>query len=209
MPAATSLLAASAAVGGGSSLLSAYQQSQALKAQAQYTKDQNDTNARLADMQADDAIRRGNTEANKAVRQGDQMVSEQRAASAAQGIDINTGSAGDIQTETTALSQQDAEIMKNNAWREAWGFKTQAIDARNQGNLALVAGNNAARNTMLTGGLQALSQFGQAAGYAAKGAKTGATSSTSSRDSSTPMSDEFQAPTFGSSLTRRPRNYSL
>lgn len=159
MPAATSLLAASAAVGGGSSLLSAYQQSQALKAQAQYQKDQADTNARLDDMAADEATRRGATESNKAIRQGDQMVSEQRAASAAQGIDINTGSSGDIQSETDALSHQDAEIIKNNAWREAWGFNTQAIDYRNQGKLALVAGNNAARNTMLTGGLNAANQL--------------------------------------------------
>ncbi len=171
MPAATALLAASAAAGGGASLLSAYQQSNALKSQAEFEKNQLDANARLADMQADDAIRRGSTEANRATRAGQETVSAQRVALAAQGIDINTGSAGAIQDETIALSQADADTIRNNAWREAWGFKVQASNARGTGRMTKVAGENAARNTLIMGGLNAVSQFGKAGSYAAGGAK--------------------------------------
>lgn len=208
MPAATTILAASAAVGGGTSLLSAYQQSQAIKAQADFKRDQDNANARIADIQGELAQQRGSTEANKAIRQGQQMVGEQRVALAQQGIDINTGSAGDIQDETVALSQSDADTIKNNAWREAWGFKAQAIESRGNAKMTEAAGNEAAHNTLLIGGLNAVSQFGQAGAYAAKGSVPKA-ASTASSSGGTPMSDEFTSPEFGSSLKRTKRNYKL
>lgn len=171
MPAATSLLAATAALGGGVALLSAHQQSEALKAQAEFERDQAGMNAELAELQGEDAIKRGSLEANRALKTGRQVQGAQRAALAAQGIDVNSGSAAELLDETDAMAREDYETIKNNAWREAWGFKVQATNARGSGAMAYKAGQNKARNTMIIGGLNALSQFGQAGAQVSKGAK--------------------------------------
>ncbi len=50
----------------------------------------------------------------------------------------------------------DALTVKNNAWREAWGYKAQARSYRTQGALSRLASRNEANSTLLTGGLQAV-----------------------------------------------------
>jgi hypothetical protein len=206
MAMATSLLAASSASQGVASFGNAYVQSKALQAQAEFERQEAEMNARVADLQAEDATRRGAAEANRARKEGRQVISAQRAASAAQGIDINTGSAGDIQEETLALSEQDVETIKSNAWREAWGFKAQALDLRSGARLQYHAKQSAARNTLLTGGINALGQFATASTYAAKGIED--RRGTSASKSAIPDEDELKMPEFGSSLKRKPK-YSL
>lgn len=131
-------------------------QSNAQSAQGNYQKTLYDTNARLATLQGEDAIIRGDKSANQLKTQGKQLIGSQRAALAAQGIDIGSGSALDVQTDTAALIAEDAMTIKNNAWREAWGYKVAANDATNRGNLVKLASDNESRNTLLTGGLKAL-----------------------------------------------------
>lgn len=128
------------------------------------------------------------------------MIGEQRVALAQQGIDINTGSAGDIQSETDAISHQDAETIKNNAWREAWGFKTQAAEDRGRGKMALATGRATAFNTMLTGGLNAASQFASAGANVAERLSAG---KTKSQSFDIPSSEDFKQPEFGGSLSRK------
>ncbi len=160
-------MSAGSAAGAGSfasattSLAGAYSQSQALEMQANYQKTQSEMNAKLADMQAEDAIKRGNKAAGQVKQQAKRMQGAQRAALAAQGIDIDSGSAAEIQENTEVLSAMDAMQVKNNAWKEAWGFKVQALNTRAEGSWAQAAGQAAARNTLLTGGMQALSYTAQ------------------------------------------------
>lgn len=141
----------------GAGIAGAVGQANAQRMQGDYQKMVGDTNARLATMQAQDATTRGDRTAGQIQRQGKQMIGSQRAALAAQGVDVNSGSAADVQAGTAAMTAHDALTAKNNAWREAWGYQVQANQSSAAGQFAKIAGDSSANNTILTGGMQALS----------------------------------------------------
>lgn len=163
---ASAFMMASQGMQGVSSFGGAYAQSQALKTQGDFEKQQYDTNVRLAQMQADDAIARGDKSAQLLQRQTKGQIGSERADMAAQGIDIDSGSAAEIQKDTAEMSKIDETTIRNNAWREAWGYKVQANDTAAKGEMAQIGANNAANNTMLTGGMKFL-QSGMQVGYEA------------------------------------------
>jgi hypothetical protein len=87
-----------------------------------------DYNAHVADVQAADAIDRGAQEESK-FRQGVKaLVGSQRAGFAGAGVDVGYGSAVDVQGDAAYLSEIDAAQIKQNAQREAWGFKVQSVE---------------------------------------------------------------------------------
>ena len=113
-------------------------------------------NAMLARKQAEDAVKRGETNSMEAYSKGRSMLGSQRAAMAAQGIDINYGSAMDVQVDTSIATSMDMMMIRNNAAREAWGFNVQASDYENQAYLTEMSTKNKSRSTLITGGLNAL-----------------------------------------------------
>lgn len=148
------LFAASSAVNAVGSAASSYQQSQAIKAQGNYQKNQLQFNAQVAELQATDAINRGNKEASTKKRQTKQIIGSQRAALAAQGIEVNEDTASLIQQDTAGLGAEDVQTIKNNAWREAWGYRVQALDYNSKAGFTSVASRFNSNQTLLTGGLQ-------------------------------------------------------
>lgn len=115
-------------------------------------------NARLLDLQATDAITRGN-EAERRYRLGTtQFISSQRAGFAGQGVDVNSGSAAATQAESAGLGELDALTIRTNAAREAYGFNVRAIDTRRQGRNASTEGNQAAISTILGSGADYLTK---------------------------------------------------
>lgn len=151
--------AITAAVMAGTALMSAYAQSESLKAQGDYQRQIGEVNARFGEMQAQDALKRGDEAASAHKQKVNQMVGSQRAAMASQGIALDSGSALDIQQETATMGAADALTIKNNAWREAWGYRVQASNSRFQGQFAQMGAQNDARNTLLTGGLNAARDY--------------------------------------------------
>ena len=101
-------------------------------------------NADLADRAAEDSILRGKEAANKSRAATRQLAGAQRATLAAQGIDINTGSAADLQLETQDLGELDVLTISNNAQREAYGYKVESWNDRQQAKLALMGARNRA-----------------------------------------------------------------
>ena len=91
-----------------------------------------ESNAALADASAADAYQRGATTEGKVRMRGGQMEAAQKADFAASGVDVHSGSVADVVGSTGAISELDAQIAKNNAAREAFGFKTQASNLRQQ-----------------------------------------------------------------------------
>lgn len=128
--------------------------------EASYSSSMLGVNASLARKQAEDAVSRGESSAMRAKVAARSMVGSQRAALAAQGIDIGSGSALDVQTNTAALAEIDIMTIRNNAAREAWGFNVQAADYGAKASLTKMAGKNKARTTLLTGGATALHLWG-------------------------------------------------
>lgn len=146
----------------------AYAQSQAIKARAAYQSTISKINAEMANLAAEDAIKRGEVSARDYQKEVDQMIGQQRVAYAAQGVDVNFGSAADIQEETRMRGALDALTIKNNAWREAWGYRVEALNSTFAGEFAKLEGKSASRQTLLTGGMQALGYGAQAAGQFSK-----------------------------------------
>jgi hypothetical protein len=135
----------------GSSLGNAYAQSQAAEAQGNFQKEMGDLNARLAEKASDEALNRGTFESNRAIQKGRQAAASARVAAAASGIDPFSGSARDVIDSGQQAALTDALMIKNNAVREAWGYKVEAINSRTTGQMAQLAGRNEARNSLLTG----------------------------------------------------------
>lgn len=125
-----------------------------------------DLNAREADLQAEDAIRRG-AESEKQFRYGTkQLIGAQRASLGAQGIALDEGSASDVQAEAAYLGELDALTIRNNARREALGYRQQADNLRRSATLTRMGGQNArgaaygaSTGTLLTTGVQAYGTY--------------------------------------------------
>lgn len=140
-------------------------QGKSQKAQDDFTASQYDSNARLATEQGAEAKAAGDINAGQAAEEGRQQVAKQRVAAAATGADVNSGSALSLQADTNWQAKQNQITIKNNAWRTAWGYNTQAIDYGTQAQFSRMAGNNAMNNSYLTGGMQAIG-YGVQAGSA-------------------------------------------
>lgn len=148
-------------VNGMNSVGSGIAQSKAQRAQGEYQQRMLELNARLSGLQGKEAIEQGNRDASEIKREAIKVEGAQRAASAASGQ-----SGGQAVNETQLLSELDIIAAKGNAWRSAWGFDVQASDLRSQGEIAKIAGDASASNTLLTGltnglayGLDAGSKF--------------------------------------------------
>lgn len=125
----------------------AYASNQAGKAQQSIAN----SNAKLLDRSASDAIARGNEEAIASRRRTKMLIGEQRAAAAAQGLDVNTGVAADLQDQAFQHGAADEATIRRNAFREAWGIRAQASNQRMEGRYARQAGRNQAIGTTLGG----------------------------------------------------------
>ena len=147
------LFAASTAVNAVGGAVSSIQQSQAIKAQGNYQKNQLQFNAQVADLQAEDAINRGNKDAATVKKQSKQIIGTQRAGLAAQGIEVNADTASLIQQDTAGLAAEDVQTIKNNAMREAWGYKVENLNYTTEAKMAATSARFNSAQTLLTGGL--------------------------------------------------------
>ena len=149
---------------GGLAINQAIQQSKAIKAQAKYQQQMADTNAKMAELQGSEALRRGEKEAQQIKKQGQRVIGAQRVALAAQGINLDEGTALELQQDTAQQAARDAVTTRNNAYREAWGYKVEALNQTTQGKFIGASAKSQSYNTLMTGGLQAL-------GYGVQGAQ--------------------------------------
>lgn len=139
------------ALSGASGAASAYQQSAAIRAQGGFEGRAAETNARMADRQAQDAILRGERDAGESDRRAAALAGAQRATLAAQGLDLGSGTAASVLEDTAVKAARDATTIRNNAYREAYGYDVQAADLRTRGRLAQIGAKGEARQTLLGG----------------------------------------------------------
>src|SRR5262245_43189203 len=98
-------------------IANAYTQSTAQRLQGSYARRMGNLNARMAGIQADDAIWRGEQEAQRLGIKTRQLIGEQRASAAAQGVDVNSGTPLNLQTDAAGMSALDQATIRNNAWK--------------------------------------------------------------------------------------------
>lgn len=168
-----SLIPVAAAVAGG------VMQGNAAKAQAGQQALQQRTNALYAQDAADDSIKRGAYDADLQRVRTAQAVGTQRTAQAANGGDVNSGSNARLQEDTAALGELDALTIQNNAAREAYGYRVQALNGLSNARQTEANGKAAQRSSILGGiiggagsyfissGLSGFGSSGQGAGTSA------------------------------------------
>lgn len=127
----------------------ASKQAEALELQGEYQKEMFMRNAKFAGQNADDAIARGDIVSQDLRNQTKRLIGSQRAAMAAQGIDIESGSALQIQADTKYMSELDVAKIKANAIREAYGYKMEAQVNKEQAGWALKGAQTNAQNTLI------------------------------------------------------------
>ena len=150
----TPWLMASGLIQGVGQLFTARNQAQAITQQAAMDTFTFQQNAKIAEFQAADAIDRGEVKARDYGLQVRKLIGAQRARLAAQGMYLDTGDALSIQEETAMLGALDVITIRENAYREAFGYKTQALNYNAQAAFAPLTGKAKANQTLLTGGLQ-------------------------------------------------------
>lgn len=164
------LMGTSNLIQGFATIGQAYSQSLALQTQGEYQKQVSEINARLSTLMAEEALARGDRAAGDVVGAGREAAGQARTYAAAQGIKVGVGSAAQIQSAIQEVTDRDAITARNNAWREAWGYRMQAVQATGAGKMAEIAASAASSNTLLTGGLNALN-YGIRAAWGFSGRK--------------------------------------
>lgn len=147
--------ASMSAISALASIGSAYAQSQAMRAQASFNDKMAAINARFSQLRGDDAIARAEKDVKRRRLEAKKTIGAQRASFGAQGIALDSGTALEAQEETAAFSASDVLTLRNNAWREAWGYKVEAMTGQAHASIESSGTRFAAGQTLLTGGITA------------------------------------------------------
>lgn len=105
---------------------SAWGQRQQLKTQAAIDQ----INATTAERSAQAALLAGQHEEQNSMLRTAQLKGTQTAGLAAHGVDIGEGSAARVLATTDLMGEVDKNTIAANALRAAWGYRTQATNAR-------------------------------------------------------------------------------
>ncbi|MCV5148793.1 hypothetical protein OFC46_01955 [Escherichia coli] len=127
--------------------------------QGKYASKVAEANADIATSQANDAINRGNAEAEQRRRETRQRLGTQAATMGATGADLSSGTSLDIFGDTAQFGTLDALTTVNNAQREAYGYQVQGMNAIAEGNAAKSQSNAAVTQTLLTAPLKAYGAY--------------------------------------------------
>ncbi|RUX02451.1 MAG: hypothetical protein E5V51_00155 [Mesorhizobium sp.] len=144
------------------------QQAQATASANNYNAKVQDMNARLADRRAKDAIERGALDEQKKRQQVAGIQGQQKAAMAANGVDVAFGSPLDTLVDTAVMGELDALTIRTNANREAYDYKVDAVNKRSGATMSRMAASSAktggyldALGTVLGGAGKAYGQYKQ------------------------------------------------
>jgi len=137
------------AIGGaGMSAIGQVQQGKAAQAAADYESAVQLNNAKIAEMQATDAIERGNIEKDKIKLEAKQIAGTGRTQYAAGNVLLDSGGTPlSWEQDVAAGSATDVEMADYNAKMEAWGFKNQANSYRADSAMARQRGKQAVKSS--------------------------------------------------------------
>lgn len=107
-------------------------------------------NARELENQATDIRNKGTEEENIKRRENAEFLSQQRAMLGASGIDIDSGSAGDLQQDTQLLGEVDALRIRRNFQDQADVAERQSVQVLAEGRAQRRAANTKALGTALS-----------------------------------------------------------
>lgn len=154
---ASSLMEASMATSAVSSIATGFENAAAIKAQGNYQTSVANVNSAIAKLRASQTIQAGDIVAARKKSQTRQEVGAFRAAAGGSGIDVNVGSPATVQSSVQTAGDMDVLTIKNNAARAAWGYRTQEIQDSFEGQFSQLTAKSKATQSVITGGLSAIS----------------------------------------------------
>lgn len=150
----------------GSSIAAGQANANAQRQQIAFQRQMNAVNNEILELDKEAAKDAGNDQLKQISQTARAIAGAQQVAFAAQGIDISSGSAADIQADTRYLAEIDAVQSKNNAMRAAFGFKTEQIQNNLQTEFNAMAGEQRAKQSIVGGWMGAAGDLVGAAGSA-------------------------------------------
>ena len=155
----SAILAGLAVVSAYNQITGSRKQAKAARAQAAYERGQAIINAKLAEINASDALARGEEQLGDYEVAAKRLKGTQVSSLAAQGVEIDSGSAAQIRYETDKQIDTDKRRIKNNAWREAWGYELEGRGIGMQSAMNSRAAENQASNYERAGQLGGVTQL--------------------------------------------------
>lgn len=155
---------ASTAIGAAGSMAQAQAQADAANYNAQVAE----MNARLAEKRSKDAFDRGQKEEQAKREEVSQLIGRQRAAMAANGVDIAYGSPLDTLVDAKTMGELDALTVRTNTAREAYNHDVDAVNKRSKAQLHRMEAKAATTGGYLSAMGSLIGGFGTAYGDAKK-----------------------------------------
>lgn len=120
-------------VGGAlNSAAGAYFGAKGEKRQLERSADVADLNARLSNLSAKDALRRGQREEQASMLESTRTHDKAVTAYAANGIALDSQTAIQVLTSSDVLGKIDANTINANAARAAWGYRMEGVQYKNE-----------------------------------------------------------------------------
>lgn len=114
------------AAGVGASVIGSYKSAQAKKASLDYEAAVAANNQKIANYQAELTLQNGAVAEQTSQLKTAALKGDQRAALAANGVDLGSGSANEILATTEFMGKRDALTIRDNAARTAWAYRNNA-----------------------------------------------------------------------------------
>jgi hypothetical protein len=119
-----------------SSAYGAFSQARSTRLQLELQADLSLINARMSESAAQSELLRGQRSEQGLRLKTAGLKSSQRAAMAANGIDLGSDTAINVLTSTDVMGEIDAKTVQVNAVRAAWGYRTQGVNSENTARMA-------------------------------------------------------------------------
>lgn len=129
----------------------------ASKNAADYQSQVASNNATIAQQNATYAMESGEAQAANQSRKGAAQVGKMKTSIAANGVDVNSGSAVDVVAGQRETNQLDTETVLNNSELQAYGYRTQSTNFDAQSKLDTMQGDQAEEAGYLKAGGDILS----------------------------------------------------
>jgi|GEM_PF-2004512 len=123
-------------IGAVGSAIGTYQQAKSAKSQLRYQAAIAEINRRMSESSAQQAMQQGQQQVAATTMKYGAVKSSQRAAMAANGVDLGTGNAAEVQASTDILKDIDKQTIEANAIRAAFGYRTQGANYGAQAGMA-------------------------------------------------------------------------
>lgn len=146
-------------------MASAYTAISALNSQIKYQRQIFEMNQKIADLQIQDAYRRGETEMFNYARKASGVLGETRTAFAGQGVNVHKGSAQNVYESNAEQAMRDMLTIKSNTIREAYGIKSESLNLSSQSLMRTAETQGQKSLTLATAGSNLVNQAGMAYAY--------------------------------------------